>query len=126
MKNTVLVFLMLLLGTSAFAQSAKKNPPPANRTFTPAELAARKPATSVPPAEQVFGIPTPSLKPMPAFVPGAPAPATLKITRDENGMPIFFESKPEIRVDADRKTPAENALAFLVQLQPAGILDPAN
>ena len=126
MKNTVLVFLMLLLGTSTFAQSAKKNPPPANRTFTPAELAARKPSTSVPPAEQVFGIPTPSLKPMPAFVPGAPAPATLKITRDENGMPIFFESKPEIRVDADRKTPAENALAFLVQLQPAGILDPAN
>ncbi len=126
MKNTVLVFLMLLLGTSAFAQSAKKNPPPANRTFTPAELAARKPSTSVPPAEQVFGIPTPSLKPMPAFIPGTPAPSTLKITRDENGMPIFFESKPEIRVDADRKTPAENALAFLVQLQPAGILDPAN
>lgn len=126
MKNTVLVFLMLLLGASAFAQSAKKNPPPANRTFTPAELAARKPSTSVPPAEQVFGIPTPSLKPMPAFIPGTPAPSTLKITRDENGMPIFFESKPEIRVDADRKTPAENALAFLVQIQPAGILDPAN
>lgn len=126
MKNTVLVFLLLLSAVSTFAQSAKKNPPPANRTFIPAELAARKPFSGVPAAENIFDLPTPTLKTLPTFVPGKSATAQVKITEDENGMPIFFESKPELQVDADRKTVAENAIRFLAQLQPRTILDPEN
>ena len=125
MKNKVLSFLLLISAVPGFAQSAKKNPPPATRTFTTAELSARKPQTGVPAAENTFGLPTPSIRTMPAFKPGQVAPSAAIITEDAQGNPIFFETKSGIRVDEGNKTVAENALLFVAQLKPRNLQEPS-
>lgn len=119
----ILTFAILLAVTGAFAQSAKKTPPPPKKYHEPWELTLHPTKEiAVPPAENPFGLPAVKRKPLPLFTPVSGTSPQVRVTRGENGMPILFEgATPASAVAGDVKA---GALGYLASLQPAGIAEP--
>ncbi|MBK7937764.1 MAG: M4 family metallopeptidase [Lewinellaceae bacterium] len=119
----ILLFALLLATSGAFAQSAKKNPPAPKKDYQTWELKFNLPETpAVPPAENPFGLPSVKRQPLPAFLPAAATAPQVRITRGENGLPIWFEGKTEASaITGDVKA---GALNYIASLQPAGIAEP--
>ncbi|MCB0526914.1 MAG: M4 family metallopeptidase [Saprospiraceae bacterium] len=119
----ILLLALLLPACGLLAQSAKKNPPLQKKTYTPAEPKLNAPKPAVPPAENPFGLPAVTLRPIPALVPlSAPSAPQIRITRGENGLPILFEGRTEASVPTGDVN--SDALNYLASLNPAGIAEP--
>ncbi len=124
MMKRIILLALLFASVGAFAQSAKKTPPP-KKTFEPWQLKLNIPQKAgVPPAENPFGLPVVKRTPLPAFIPqqsGTTAP-NIKVTRGENGLPILFEG--QTGASGETADPKVDALNYLASLQPAGITEP--
>ena len=118
------LLLCLLSLTAAQAQSAKIRPPKTGPVSDPPHHGLRpinRPA--VPPTADPFGTGRLDYKTMPGL---SPAAADVRITRGENGLPIFFSGKTAASGSADDKRPAEQrALEYLASLPLDGVDNPA-
>lgn len=122
-KFLPLALLLALLSIgSAAAQSAKIHPPKTGPATYP-EQHGLKPANrpAVPAAANPFGVTSPDFKPMGTLTPGA---ASVRVTRGENGLPIFFQGQTAASA-ADGRPAAERALAYLASLPLEGIEQPS-
>ena len=129
MKLLLPLIAFLALTSVTFAQNAKKNPPPKGGSYEPWQVQIRRPdGISVPAAKPAL-IPSGSIQrqPLATFQPTAGSPASVKITRGENGLPIAFRGKTAASGSSDdQRDPGERALQYLASLQPASISEPLN
>lgn len=125
MKKLLSLLCLLALAGQAFAQSAKKVVPPADKSYTPEQRAIQWPGKgAVPPAENPFKLPSGPVKTMPPLQ-VKQADASLRIERDAQGMPIWFEGRTAASGDAaDARPASERALDYVASLQPAGLRTP--
>ncbi len=118
------LLLCLLSLTAAQAQSAKIRPPKTGPVSDPPHHGLRpidRPA--VPPAANPFGTGPLDFKTMPAL---SPIDAEVRVTRGENGLPIFFQGQTAASGSADDKRAAEErALEYLASLPLEGVDKPA-
>jgi hypothetical protein len=130
MKKFLLsVFMAAFTLQLVSAQSAKTTPPPKAPAPTTEQLKL-KPwprKSSVPPAENPFGLPRANYQPIgPLAAPGQPAADAVETVRGENGLPIFFRGSTDVSQNADASRPVgARALDYLASLQPVGIAQPA-
>lgn len=127
MKKFFAWALFFAIAFPAFTQTTKHLPPPSGKTYAPEQLRVTWPGKAVvPPVDNPFGLPSTVRQPLPALQPvtaGAPA---VRITRDQNGMPIFFQGKTDASGNAaDTKPLTARAIDYCASLQPSGLVDAA-
>ena len=124
MKNFLALALLFFSTFPAFTQITKHLPPPSGNTYSPEQLRVQWPGKdAVPTVENPFGLPATIRQPLPALQPVTAGSTTVRITRDPNGMPIFFQGKTDASGSlADTKPLADRALDYCVSLQPTGIV----
>ncbi len=126
MKKFSMLALLFAIASPAFSQT-KAQPSSDGKTYTPEQLRVQWPGkAAVPAVENPFGAPPATHQPLPALQPVAAGAPNVRITRDENGMPILFQGKTAASgSNGDAKPVAERALDYCTSLQPTGIKQPA-
>lgn len=128
MKSVLPLIVLLTFASAAFAQNAKKNPPPRGGSYEPWQVQIKRPdGISVPSAAPTFGTLGSSIarQPLPALQPSVSAPSGIKITRDKNGMPIAFRGTTAASgSSSSTEEMGERALQYLASLQPSSIKEP--
>ena len=129
MKKIILWTLFVALsGYQLTAQSAKVHPPAQGPEPTPEQLRLRPwpNKVAVPAAENPFGLPRASYKPLaPLALSAAPAAESVETVRGENGLPVFFRGKTAASSADAGAAAGARALNYLASLHPAGILNAA-
>lgn len=129
MKKILLWVLFAAFGLNqAAAQSAKIQPPAQGDQPSPEQLKF-KPwpgKATVPMVANPFGLEKANYQPIGPLVAPATPVQSVRIERGENGLPIFFRGKTAASGTANtEKAIGERALDYLVSLQPAGVVEPA-
>jgi Zn-dependent metalloprotease len=119
--------LLVFLTTAAYSQSAKTHPPVKGQVSHSEPLRVSWPGKAeIPPAENPFQLPTPTLQPIGALQnrAGNAAPK-VRIERDAAGHPIAFDGSTEVSRNLPEATaPDLAAMAYLTSLNPEGIQNP--
>jgi Zn-dependent metalloprotease len=124
-KIAALLCLLLTAGHFLSAQNTKKMPGRSGtpKSYTPEELKLRSPKAAVPPADDPLKVPAPNYKPLSPLVPVGRQGLEARVTRSENGMPIFFEGFTEKSAAAGLGLDSR-ALNYLAELAPDGLKNP--
>ena len=127
MKSLIPLIMFFAFVSVATAQNAKKNPPVKGSGYAPWQTQIRRPdGISVPtvkPPLQPSG--SARRQPLPPVQRTTGMPASVKITRGENGLPIAFQGKtPASGSATETQDMGERALQYVASLQPASITEP--
>ncbi|HOY07240.1 MAG TPA: M4 family metallopeptidase [Saprospiraceae bacterium] len=127
MKSLIPLIMLFAFMSAATAQNAKKNPPVKGASYEPWQTQIRRPdGVSVPPAKSPLQ-PAGSARrqPMPPIQRSTGTPASVKITRGENGLPIAFQGKTSASGSAsDTQDMGARALQYVASLQPGSMNEP--
>lgn len=123
MKKFFALALFLAIAFPAFNQTTKHLPPASGNTYSPEQLRLQWPGKdAVPVAENPFGLPTTARHPLPTLQPIVAGAPSVRITRDNNGMPICFQGKTAASGSlAETKPLTVRAIEYCASLQMPGI-----
>ena len=119
MKKFFALALFFAIALPAFNQTTKHLPPASGNTYSPEQLRLQWPGKdAVPRAENPFGWLATAHHPLPTLQPVVAGAPTVRITRDNNGMPIFFQGKTAASGSlADTKPLTVRAIEYCASLQ---------